>query len=192
MAGRSTERLAVTDENQAAFAALLEGLGLDERGIQDAPSKEDRVQIGVELYQSERTALDDAAIVLGVSTRSGARLARAIIRSWLVHAWNHPPELADFDLGDDEHGWADSLEEIRSEAKWPEGAANPAPVFATLIGRLDRGDLLSVAIALVAQMGDQDREALRVALSANHRYQAANVPPMLAADDDKPAKKRRK
>ena len=119
----------------------------------------------MELYPSERAALDDAAIALGVSTRSGARLARAIVRSWLVHPWQQPPELAQHDFGQG-HRWADSISAIEAETDWPAGATEPGPIFATLIGRLDRGDLLAVALGLVAQLSDDDRDVLRAALSA--------------------------
>lgn len=146
-----------------AFEAFLAGLGVDERAVTESPLAAKTAQVNLNLYQAERIALDDAATAVGISKRSGNRLARAIVRSWLAHRWHHPAELEQHDFGEG-HRWSASLEAIRGQAEWPSGVAEPGPVFATLLSRLDRADLLSVAVAVVAQLSESDRATLRRAL----------------------------
>lgn len=149
------------DWAQPAFEAFLNGLGVDERAVTEGFG-EARAQVNIDLRPEEKEALTAAAEACGL--RSAAPLARAIVRSWLVHSWNHPAELGEHDFGDGP-SWMETIGAIKSEAEWPEGASEPASVFATLTGRLDRDDLLGVALGLVAQMSERDREALRGALS---------------------------
>lgn len=152
------------DWAQQAFEHLLDGLGLDERVISEGYGPT-RSQVNLNLRSEERHALDDAAIACGLG--GSPTLAKAIVRSWLIHPWNHPRELAEYDFGEG-HRWTDSLGAIKAEAEWPEGATGPDPVFATLIGRLERGDLVSVALGLAAQMSPKDRAAVRKGFEALH------------------------
>lgn len=171
----SANRLEVPDWAQPAFEQLLDGLGLDERALTEGYGTR-RTQVNLNLRAEERIALDDAAVACGLG--ASPTLAKAIVRSWLIHSWNHPRELVDHDFGEG-HRWSASIEAIKTEAEWPEGATGPEPVFATLIGRLDRGDLLAVALGLAAQMSAKDREALGEALVS---YKARAATPAMAAD----------
>ncbi|KIG11519.1 hypothetical protein DB30_03575 [Enhygromyxa salina] len=152
----------------ACVIADVHGLGLDETALTDVAPADVRHRYTIELYEAERSALDDAAIACGVSTRSGAKLARAIVRSWLAHPWHHPPELVSHEFDRDGtgavHAWPASLKALESEAKWPGSAADPAPVLSTLLSRLDGPDVLEVVVALATQLSDDDRAALIRAL----------------------------
>lgn len=160
---QSPHRLDVDATTAPILRSFLEGLGLDERALTESPLAKHRSQVSMDLYPEERTALDDAASAIGAK-RAGTRLARAIVRSWLINPWNHPPEFGEHDFGQG-HQWATSLEAVRSTAVWTEAASEPPPVFATLIGRLDRADLLAVAIGVVGQLSQNDRETLLRAFS---------------------------
>lgn len=147
-----------------AFESLLDGLGVDRRAFTEGYGSE-RAQVLLNTSESERAALDDAAsVVLGLpGAASSSRLARAIVRSWLVTPWSHPRELVEHQF-DDGCMWSDSLDLIRSTAEWPEGLREPGPVFTAMLGRIDQTSMFEVALWLAAQLSVTDRAALLRAL----------------------------
>jgi hypothetical protein len=153
------------DPDRPGLAALLAALGVDSSALTDIPPQPERSRYTLELYASERTALDDASIALGISKTSGAKLARAIVRSWLARPWLQPEELASFDFGDD-HTWEDSLEEMRVEVAWLEKAhGTVAPLVAILVALSD-AERVEVVQLLAASLKPRQLAALRRALGA--------------------------
>lgn len=129
------DRLVVTDETRPGLVAVLDLLGVGESALTDVAPYATRSRYTLELFGAEREALDDAAAVLGVSAKSGAKLARAIVRSWLVTPWHHPAQLAEHDFGDG-HTWAQSLADVRAEATWPGQCPDPTTALVAALLRL--------------------------------------------------------
>lgn len=157
----SMDLLHLDDEQAAALDELLGLLGVSVTAVADAPSKDARTQYTVELFQSEREALDDAALALGLSRRSGARLVRLIARAWLGREDLHPSFLLEADLGDG-HDWATAVEAIRSETAWLEGSGATAATVAAALAALDEDGLAE----FVESLDEEQRQALRRALDS--------------------------
>lgn len=146
------DKLSVTDATQPGLTSLLELLGLGESALVDVAPFATRTRYTLELFASEREALDDAALALGVSNKSGAKLARAIVRSWLVAPWQHPTQLLEYDFGD-EHTWPQSLASVRSEATWPSQCPDPTTALVAALLRLSPAKRRVVLAAVASAAG---------------------------------------
>jgi len=143
------DKLSVTDETRPGLDAVLGLLGIGELALTDAPPLEERARYTIDLYASERDAIDAAALALGVSGKSGAKLARAIMRSWLVTPVRHPAQLLEHDFGDG-HTWAQSLSDVQAEARWPGECPDPATAIVGALMRLSPADRRAVIAAVAS------------------------------------------
>jgi hypothetical protein len=151
----STNRLPA--ESAPTRAGLLAALGVTELAITDVPPVGERSQFNLELYPEEKAALEAAADAAGIS-KSGAKLARAILRSWLALDWHHT------ELGT--RAWKSALKKLRAEALWwTEGTRpSPAEVVLTILDRLDREDRVRVLVGAIGQLDPNARAEIRRAL----------------------------
>lgn len=140
-------QLDVPESARPALAGLLAGLGVTEDAVTESYGGS-RTQLNINMRIEERRVLDAAAVSCGLP---GAQLlVRVIARSWLIHEWNHPPEIDVKDLGD-------ALLEV---AEWPSAVAGPSIPLATMIRRLGRADRLQVLGTIVAELSPDERVEL--------------------------------